>query len=67
MRTNKMRAFRNLLAESGMEMTPDQAENSYKALKKFVRRAKKMSMEDIWEVEKHNKEYAELYRKAKEI
>lgn len=59
--------FRNFLAERGTEMTPEEAERAYKALKKFVKRAKKMSMEDIWAVERYNKEYAELYRRAKEI
>lgn len=63
---NKTDAFRNLMAEQGVEMTPEEATKAYKALKKFVRRAKQMSLKDIWEVEKHNKQYAELYMKAKE-
>lgn len=64
---NKMDAFRNHLAENGIEMTPEDATRTYKALKKFVRVAKRMSTKDIWEVEKHDSQYAELYRKAKEI
>lgn len=67
MRTSKTDEFRNFLAESGVEMTPEQSAKAYGALKKFVRRAKKMSLKDIWAVEEHNKEYAALYLKAKEI
>lgn len=67
MSKDKTDAFRNFLAERGMEMTPEEAKNAYKALKKFVRRAKRMSLKDIWEVAKHNSQYAELYMKAKEV
>jgi hypothetical protein len=67
MRTNKTDAFRNMAANQGIEMTPDEAADAYKALKKFVKRAKKMSLKDIWEVARHNQEYAELYMRAKEV
>lgn len=67
MNSSSAARFRNFLAERGTEMTPGEAERAYKALKRFVRRAKKMSMEDIWEIERYSKEYADLYRKAKEI
>ena len=67
MRTSKTDAFRNFLAESGVEMTPEESAKAYAALKKFVKRAKKMSLKDIWKVGEHNEEYADLYLKAKEL
>lgn len=59
--------FRELLAEKGIEMTPEEARCAYKATMKFIKVAKELSLKDIWEVEKHNKDYATLYMKAKEL
>lgn len=59
--------FRELLAENGIEMTPEEAKDAYLATKKFIKVAKELSLKDIWEVERHNKDYASLYMKAKEI
>ena len=64
---SKVEALRNLMAEQGKEMTPDEASAAYKAMRKFVRRAKSTSMEEIWEIARHDQQCAELYMKAKEI
>jgi hypothetical protein len=59
--------FRRLLAENGVEMTPEEAGDAYKATRKFIKVAKGLSLKDIWEVAEHNEDYARLYMKAKEI
>ena len=63
----RLEKFRELLAENGIEMTPEEASEAYRATKKFIKVAKELSMKEIWEVERHNKDYAKLYMKAKEI
>lgn len=55
------------MAERGIEMTPQEAKDAYKALKEFVKVARGLSLADIWAVAEHNEEYAQLYMKAKEI
>lgn len=63
----RLEKFRDLLAENGIEMTPEEARDAYRAVKKFIKVAKDLSLKDIWEVERHNKDYAALYMKAKEL
>lgn len=69
-----MPLFRNLLAEKGIETTPEQAEELYKSAKKVMRLAKKMSTEDLWAMleadgfsEKEKSDFVMLYQHAKEI
>lgn len=59
--------FRELLAENGIEMTPEEAREAYKTTKRFIKVAKGLSLKDIWAVGEHNEDYATLYMKAKEI
>lgn len=67
MNSRKVNKFRSLMAERGVEMTPEEALDAYKALRQFMKVAKDLSMKDIWQVAEHNEEYAKLYMKAKEI
>lgn len=67
MQTNKLQAFRNLLAEKGIEMTPEEAKEAYRTLKKFIKAARGLSLQDIWDMEAYNKQYADLYKRAKEL
>ena len=73
---NKISAFRLLLAEQGVEMTMEQAKEAYHSAKNIMKRAKSMSMEDMWrlselEVEgvtdEEKERILDLYRKAKEL
>lgn len=66
--------FRRMLAEIGIEMTIEQAKRAYEMSKDMIKRARKMSMKDIWslenvegfsEEEKH--QLAMLYMHAKEV
>jgi hypothetical protein len=63
----RLEKFRDLLAENGIEMTPEEAKDAYVATKKFIRVAKGLSLKDIWAVAEQNEDYARLYMKAKEI
>lgn len=72
----KSKDFRQLLAEAGIEMTPDQAESTYIAVKKFKKAAVRLSTEDLWAMEedessgiprKERLALVELYRRAREI
>lgn len=67
MPSKKAEMFRNFLAERGTEMTPDEAKEVYKSLKSLIKVARGLSLKEIWEIGEHNKDYAELYMKAKEI
>ena len=73
---NDISKFREILAENGIEMTPEQAILTYKMAKDLVKRSKKMSMKDLWamqdcEAEGISKEERDqiikLYQQAKEI
>lgn len=66
--------FRRILAEMGIEMTVGQADEAYKMSKKMIKRARKMSMKDIWNLEKvegfskeEKRQLAMLYMHAKEV
>ena len=68
--------FRTLLAEQGIELTPDQAKKMYKKSKNLIKRAKQMSPSDIWYIleikaegisDDEKKQIANLYRIAKEL
>lgn len=73
---NKIYQFRKILAESGIEMTPEEAKKMYKMTKSFVRRSKKMSMQRLWNLKdlelegttpEQIDEIIKLYQVAKEI
>ncbi|NDD55494.1 hypothetical protein EBZ39_16795 [bacterium] len=66
--------FRRMLAEIGIEMTLEQAKKAYEMSKDMIKRARKMSMEDIWNLEKvegfseeEKRQLAMLYMHAKEV
>lgn len=68
--------FRTLLAEQGIEMTPFEAEKVYKMAVKLKKQAKRLSTEDLWEMEEDESsgipreeriQIADLYRLAREI
>lgn len=67
-------AFRNILAGMGTEMTIEEAERAYDASRDVVERSRRMSMEDLWEIEamedvpiEEREEVLGLYRSAKEL
>lgn len=73
---NKVYQFRKILAESGIEMTPEEAKKMYKMTKSFIRRSKKMSMQRLWNLKELElegttpeqiDEIIKLYQCAKEI
>lgn len=73
---NRRSEFRNILAEQGIEMTPEQAGEAYKMARKLRRTAKKLSMEDFWIMEEDESlglpkeerlQMIELYKVAREI
>jgi 1,2-phenylacetyl-CoA epoxidase PaaB subunit len=73
---NKIQIFRKILAEQGIEMTIEEAEQAFKNANKFIKRSKKISIMDIWEMQKTEVEnisaeekdqLINLYKKAKEL
>ncbi|NBP03976.1 MAG: hypothetical protein EBU90_28560 [Proteobacteria bacterium] len=74
MENEKIIHFRRMLAEIGIEMTIEQAKKAYEMSKGMIKRARKMSMEDIWNLEKvegfseeEKRQLAMLYMHAKEV
>jgi hypothetical protein len=70
----KVIQFRGMLAEMGIEMTLEQAKKAYEMSRDMIKRSKKMSMEDIWNLKKvegfseeEKNELAMLYMHAKDI
>ena len=72
----KMIRFRNLLAEQGMEMTVEQAKETYKLARYIVKSARKMSTVQFWTMletevegisEEDKKQLVSLYQCAKEL
>jgi hypothetical protein len=71
---NKTLEFRKILAEMGIETTPEQASRLYKMASRIVKTAKKMPMDQIWKFddvegfsEEEIKQIKELYLSAKEL
>jgi len=71
----RTRDFRQLLAEAGIEMMPDQAKSLYMAVKKFKKAARRLSTENLWAMEEDESSgipreerlaLVELYRKARD-
>lgn len=48
---NKSLEFRRMLAEAGIETTPEQATELKKMSDKIIKTAKKISMKEIWSIE----------------
>lgn len=76
MTRNKIALFRNKLAETGMEVTMEEAAKLYAMAGDIVSKAKKMSVEDMWNIldvdaeglsSEDKEQIVELYRSAKEI
>ena len=51
---DKIQKFRKLLAEQGTELTIKQAELLYKSALGIMKRSKKLSQADLWEMEDCN-------------
>lgn len=73
---DKKAEFRNILAEKGIEMTPDQAEKAYELAIRLRKTARRLSTADLWAMEEDDSmgftreeraEMVNLYRIAKEI
>lgn len=73
---NKANRFRSVLAEQGIEMTPEQAKEAYRMARGLRRTARRLSMEDFWAMEEDETlgmpreeriQMIELYRAAQEI
>lgn len=73
---NKIQIFRKLLAEQGIEMTIEEAEKAFENANKFIKRSKKISIMDLWQMQKTQVEnisdeerdqLINLYKKAKEL
>lgn len=63
-----------MLAEMGIEMTLEQAGKAYDMSRDMIKRARKMSMKDIWNLEsvegfsdEEKRQLAMLYMHAKEV
>ena len=63
-----------MLAEMGIEMTLEQAGAAYEMSRDMIKRARKMSMKDIWNLEEvegfsdeEKRQLAMLYMHAKEV
>jgi len=63
-----------MLAEMGIEMTLEQAGKAYDMSRDMIKRARKMSMKDIWNLEEvegfsdeEKSQLAMLYMHAKEV
>lgn len=76
MTRSKVLAFRAVLAESGVEMTPKEAKMAYRASRDIVKKSRSMSMADIWRLrsekvegisDKEKEQMIELYMRAKEL
>lgn len=74
MANEKIVHFRRMLAEMGIEMTLEQAGAAYEMSRDMIKRARKMSMKDIWNLEEvegfsdeEKRQLAMLYMHAKEV
>jgi len=74
MANEKIVHFRRMLAEMGIEMTLEQAGKAYDMSRDMIKRARKMSMKDIWNLEEvegfsdeEKRQLAMLYMHAKEV
>lgn len=73
---NNIPAFRNILAENGIEVTLEEAEQIYGMARDILKKSKKMSMDDIWSIidmevegmsQIEKEQVAEIYRTAREL
>ena len=76
LREKEILAFREILAETGMEMTPEDAEKAYDASRSIFKASRRMSTMDMWIMEEEDlegvskeerKRLVDLYRSAKEM
>lgn len=73
---NKVQKFRTLLAEQGIEMTIEESQQAFKNANRFIKRSKKISIMDLWKMQKtkideiseeEKNQLINLYKKAKEL
>lgn len=73
---SKIQQFRRVLAEQGQELTIEQASEVYRMAKSVMKKAKNMSLFDLWNLENREikempedqkKQIINLYRSAKEM
>jgi len=62
-----MSDFRTILAESGIEMTPDEAFIAKKKIKKLIRLCKRMDSSEIYKASKIDKSLFELILNARDF
>lgn len=51
MKTEQIARLRNLLAEQGKELTFEEAKIAFNAANKLIKRSKKVSQLDLWEMQ----------------
>lgn len=66
--------FRQLMAEQGKELTPEEAERIYKMARRIIKFGRSMSQMDLYQLEKtsgytteQKKEIIELYQYVREL
>lgn len=70
---NKIQKFRELLAEQGVEMTIEQANEAFKNARNLIKKSKKISMMDLLKIssdeisDSEKDQIINLYIKAKEL
>ena len=65
----KIEQFRQLMAEKGIELTPDQATVAYRFAIKVRKEARRLSQKDLWQLElglsEEEKKYLEVLEYAR--
>jgi hypothetical protein len=65
----KVEKFRQLMAEKGIELTPDEAAVAYRMAIKVRKRTRKLAQKDLWQLElglsKKEKKYLEILYHAR--
>lgn len=73
---NKIQQFRKILAEQCVEMTIEEAKQAYKMAKSIIKRSKKISMMDLWDMkntnikgmsEEEKEKLIKIYEEAKQL
>jgi hypothetical protein len=65
----KVEKFRQLMAEKGIELTPDEAAVAYRMAIKVRKRTRKLAQKDLWQLElglsEEEKKYLEILYHAR--
>jgi 1,2-phenylacetyl-CoA epoxidase PaaB subunit len=76
MTVSDIQVFRKILAEQGIEMTIGEAQQAYKMAKSIIKRSKKISMMDLWEMknihiegmsEEEKENLIKIYEEARQL